>query len=64
MILTDLVLAEDKEFFLTRNEEVQQLIDLNPFSSRIRFLLDHQNLSKKSVPNSRGELKPPNCIGS
>jgi hypothetical protein len=45
-------------------EEILLLIDQNPFSERIKFLLLNQDIADKPVENIYGELSAPNCIGT
>jgi len=44
--------------------DILALIGRNPFSERIKFLLEHQELSNRPVPNLAGELGVPECKGT
>lgn len=44
--------------------EIMPLINQNPFSERIRFILGDLGLATRHVLNKHNELKPPNCLGS
>jgi len=62
--LRKVVLSHDVEIIGAALGEIVSLIDKNPFSERIRFLLGNQNLAKKPVKNVVGEISPPNCLGT
>jgi hypothetical protein len=44
--------------------EIAGLIDGNPFSERMRFLLENQHLATTPVKNLKDVVSPPNCIGT
>ncbi len=45
-------------------EEISAMIDVNPFSERIRFLLKNERLVYLPVECKPGHLCHPNCIGT
>lgn len=59
-----LILYSDLEMLGSIISDIEKLISQNPFSERITYLINHQELSQKPVRNLKGELKAPNCIGT
>ncbi|MEI8248976.1 MAG: hypothetical protein WCG07_00560 [Candidatus Taylorbacteria bacterium] len=45
-------------------EEAMSLIEQNPFSERIGFLLNHQEIATTPVKNMENIISIPNCIGT
>lgn len=54
----------DLEIIGSNWREVLALIERNPFSERIFYLLAHQEIASVAVVNTRGISSPPNCIGT
>ena len=45
-------------------EDIGELIEQNPFSERIKYLLERPSLSRIPVLNLHDEMSPPNCLGT
>lgn len=44
--------------------EIRDLIEINPFYEKIRYLLENRGLEHKKVKNVHDEMRTPNCIGT
>ncbi|MFA7252430.1 MAG: hypothetical protein WC027_01075 [Candidatus Paceibacterota bacterium] len=64
VVVEDAILPHDKDLILSVVESIVELINQNPFTSRIWFLLLNPEIAQKPVINKKSELKPPNCIGT
>ena len=58
------VLRDDEKVLRPILEGVALMIDQNPFSGRIWSLLTNARLATKPVLNTKGEIIPPNCLGT
>ena len=58
------ILDRDAEIIKPRISEIVAFIDDSPFSKRIKFLLDNQQIGEKLVKDKDGKLSPPNCLGT
>ena len=58
------ILEHDTDALAHNWANILTLIERNPFSERMKFLLEHQDLFNKPVLNLAGELEPPNCHGT
>ena len=45
-------------------KELSFLMEQNPFSEKMCFLLTHKEIAKVPVENKMGEISEPNCIGT
>ncbi len=68
MSLTEKLIKEGIQNDDTRlfgvEREILELIMDNPFSERMMYLLQNQQLAKIPVENSYSQMSPPNCIGT
>jgi hypothetical protein len=64
IVVREAMLFDDEKIIGHISGDVVAMIDQNPFSERIKFLLANQDLAKKPVKNVNGELSAPNCIGT
>jgi hypothetical protein len=60
----EIIIPQDLEIIGDNLDDILSLIDQNPFSERIWYLLKNENIAKIPVKNIVGEYSPPNCIGT
>lgn len=46
------------------SKQIEQLIEVHPFSERIKFLLNNPEIAKRPVKDIYGDLSEPNCLGT
>lgn len=63
-ILKGSIVARDFVIIGDMLKEIELLIERNPFSARMHYLLENQDLASKAVLNIRDRISPPNCIGT